>query len=212
MVQSLLSLTEVRDAETGRHSRRTQQYTRILATELATNPAFSGYLTPERIELIASLAPLHDIGKVGVPDQVLNKPGLLTPDELVEMRKHPIYGRDVILKAQRDVGVNDDAILSIAKDIVYTHHEKWNGTGYPQGLRETQIPIPGRIMAVVDVYDAASTRRLYRPSVTHDDAVGVIVKGRGPHFDPDVVDAFLRVAEVLHKVSVESEAPGGDHS
>ncbi len=207
MVQSLLSLTEVRDAETGRHSRRTQQYTRILATELATNPAFSGYLTPERIELIASLAPLHDIGKVGVPDQVLNKPGLLTPDEFVEMRKHPIYGRDVILKAQRDVGVSDDAILSVAKDIVYTHHEKWDGTGYPQGLRGRQIPVAGRVMAVVDVYDAASTRRLYRPSVTHDDAVGVIAKGRGSHFDPDVVDAFLKVAEVLHKVSVESEAP-----
>src|SRR4029079_12911025 len=108
MVQSLLSLTEVRDAETGRHSRRTQQYARVLAVQLSANPAFSDYLTPERIDLLASLAPLHDIGKVGVPDRLLNKPGMLTAEELVEMRKHPVHGRDVILKTEQEVGVRDD--------------------------------------------------------------------------------------------------------
>src|SRR5205085_8363151 len=151
MVQALLSLTEVRDAETGRHSRRTQQYARLLAEELATHPEFRAYLTRERIDLLSSLAPLHDIGKVGVPDQVLNKPGALTPDEQVEMRKHPELGRDVILKAESRVGVRDDATLEMAKDIVYTHHERWDGGGYPQGLRGTAIPVAGRVMAVVDV-------------------------------------------------------------
>src|SRR5262249_49955568 len=144
MVQALLSLTEVRDKETGRHSRRTQQYARLLAEQLAMRPAFHGYLTRERIELLSSLAPLHDIGKVGIPDQVLNKPGALTPDEAAEMRKHPALGREVILKAEARVGVRDDATLEMAKDIVYTHHERWDGTGYPQGLAGTAIPVAGR--------------------------------------------------------------------
>jgi response regulator RpfG family c-di-GMP phosphodiesterase len=135
MVQSLLSLTSVRDAETGKHSRRTQQYTRVLAQQLATHPNFRHFLTPQNIDLLSSLAPLHDIGKVGVPDQVLNKPGALTSDEFGEMRKHPSHGRDVIVSAEQDVGVRDDVILAMAEDIVYTHHEKWDGTGYPRGLQ-----------------------------------------------------------------------------
>jgi adenylate cyclase len=194
MVQTLLSLTEVRDAETGRHSRRTQQYARLLAESLATHPGFRAYLTPERIDLLATLAPLHDIGKVGVPDHVLNKPGALTADELAEMRKHPVLGRDVILKAEARVGVRDDATLEMAKAIVYTHHERWDGAGYPQGLRGTAIPIAGRVMSVVDVYDAVRTRALYQKSLSHDATVEFIVKGKGTHFDPDVVDAFLGVA------------------
>jgi adenylate cyclase len=201
MVQALLSLVEIRDVETGKHSRRTQQYTKVLAKALASHPEFSDYLTPERIELISALAPLHDIGKVGVPDRLLNKPGELTPDELAEMRKHPVYGRDVILKTEQEVGVRDDLTLGIAKDIAYTHHEKWDGTGYPEGLRGTQIPIPGRLIAVVDVYDAAHTRRLYQKPRTHDDVVALIVKGRGTHFDPAVVDAFVRVSPILRNLS-----------
>ena len=206
MVQTLLSLTEIKDVETGRHSRRTQQYTRVLAHELARHPAYRDYLTPERVDLLATLAPLHDIGKVGVPDRVLNKPGALTPEELAEMRKHPIHGRDVIVNAERDAGVRDDLTLSIAKDIVYTHHEKWDGSGYPEGLRGTDIPIPGRIMAIVDVYDACTTRRLYTPSLSQDEAVALIVKGRGTHFDPNVVDAFLAVAPVFRSLSAHTDA------
>jgi putative two-component system response regulator len=204
MVQSLLSLTEVRDVDTGRHSRRTQEYTRILAKQLATHPQFHDYLTPERIDLLASLAPLHDIGKVGVPDRLLHKPGALTADELVEMRKHPAHGRDVIVHAERDVGAPDDAILAMAKDIVYTHHEKWDGTGYPEGLRGVNIPIVGRLMALVDVYDAITTQRAYREPMSHDDAVAFIVAGRGTHFDPSVVDAFLEVARVVRRASTEA--------
>jgi adenylate cyclase len=206
MVQTLLSLTETRDAETGRHSRRTQQYARLLANELSRYAEYSEQLTPDRIDLLSSLAPLHDIGKVGIPDHILNKPGALTEDELAEMRRHPVLGRDVILKAEQRVGVRDDVTLAMAKDIVYTHHERWDGTGYPQGLRGTQIPVAGRVMAIVDVYDAAVSRNLYRPSMTHDQAVDLITRGRGTHFDPAVVDAFVTVAPVLRNISEEALA------
>ena len=201
MVQTLLSLTEVRDAETGRHSRRTQQYAKLLAEQLSRHPMFGDYLTPKRIELLSSLAPLHDIGKVGVPDRILNKRGALTAEELAEMRKHPAHGRDVILKAEQQVGVRDDSILAMAKDIVYTHHERWDGTGYPEGLRGAEIPVAGRLMALVDVYDAAVARNLYRPPLSHDKAVDFIVAGNGTQFDPAVVEAFLRVAPVFKSVS-----------
>lgn len=206
MVQTLLSLTETRDAETGRHSLRTQRYARLLAEQLSADPKFAEYLTPERIELISSLAPLHDIGKVGVPDHILNKPGTLTPDELAEMQRHPEYGYEVILKAEGRVGVRDDTILAVAKDIVYTHHERWDGTGYPRKLRGAEIPVEGRVMAVVDVYDATTTRTLYRPCMSHEDAVKFIVDRQATHFDPAVVQAFVNVAPRFKMVSAENES------
>ena len=205
MVQTLLSLTGIRDLETGKHSQRTQKYTRVIAEELAKHPKYKEYLTPERVELLASLAPLHDIGKVGVPDRVLNKPGHLTPEELQEMRHHPRYGRDVLENAERAAGVRDDVALGVAKDIVYTHHEWWDGSGYPQGLRGEAIPIPGRVMAVVDVYDAIITRKLYQTPMSNEAAVAHIVQSRGTHFDPAVVDAFVKVAPTLHLLSQEPE-------
>ena len=205
MVQTLLSLTGIRDAETGRHSRRTQRVTNVLARQLAGHPAYRDFLTPARVELLSSLAPLHDIGKVGVPDRVLNKPGLLTPDEMLEMRQHPRYGRDVIEQAQRAAGVHDDLTLSLAKDIVYTHHEKWDGTGYPEGLHGAEIPIPGRIMALVDVYDAVHTRRLYDAPLSHHDTIALIRKGSGTHFDPAVVEAFLAVADTLRALAEDED-------
>ena len=205
MIETLLSLTAVRDAETGSHSRRTQRYARVLAEQLSAHPRFRYYLTPERIDLLATLAPLHDIGKVGVPDRLLNKPGKLTPDELAEMRKHPVYGRDVILQAEHRAGARDDATLTMAMDIVYTHHERWDGTGYPQGLRGEQIPIPGRLVAVVDVYDALVTRRVYRAPMLPGEALDLIAEGLGTHFDPAVVEAFLQVAPVLGATSAEMD-------
>ena len=201
MIHTLLSLTEIRDAETGQHSRRTQQYTRVLAEELAAHEEFREYLTAERIDLLATLAPLHDIGKVGVPDQLLRKPGALTPEELAEIQKHPIYGRDVIVNAQRHAGVRHDATLALAKDIVYTHHEKWDGSGYPEALRGAAIPIPGRVMAVVDVYDALRSVRPYSRPLTHEATVAQIVQRRGTHFDPAVVDAFVRVSNDFRRLS-----------
>jgi HD-GYP domain-containing protein (c-di-GMP phosphodiesterase class II) len=204
MVQALLSLTEVRDAETGRHSRRTQQYARLLAEQLSTQAAFRAHLTTDRIDLLSSLAPLHDIGKVGIPDHILNKPGPLTQEELAEMRKHPALGRDVILKAEARVGVRDDATLQMAKEIVYTHHERWDGTGYPQGLRGADIPVAGRVMALVDVYDATRARALYRKCMSHEETVELIVSGRNTHFDPSVVDAFLSVSARFKSLSDEA--------
>ena len=205
MIQSLLSLTATRDPATGRHSRRTRRSMRILAGQLATHPGYREYLTPQRVDLLATLAPLHDIGKVGVADRVLSKPGALTADELVEMRKHPALGRDVIVRAEREIGVQEDGVLAMAKDIVYTHHEKWDGTGYPQGLRGVEIPIAGRLMALVDVYDAAITRRLYQAPMSHEDTVAFIAGGRGTHFDPAVVDSFLKVSSVLRDLPAECD-------
>jgi adenylate cyclase len=205
MVQSLLSLTEIRDAETGSHSRRTQLYSRLLAMQLREHPRFREFLTEPHIDLLSTLAPLHDIGKVGVPDQLLNKPGALTDDEFKEMKKHPVYGLKVITTAQTRAGADDDETLAMAKDIVYTHHERWDGQGYPRGLKGEQIPIPGRLMAVVDAYDALTSARCYRGPLPHDRAVELIVKGDGTHFDPAVVDAFRRSAALLFRVAHESK-------
>ena len=141
---------------------------------------------------------------------MLNKPGALTPEELAEMRQHPTLGREVILKAEQRVGVRDDETLEMAKDIVYTHHERWDGTGYPQGLRAQQIPIVGRIMAVVDVYDAVHTRTLYSAPLSSDGAEKMIVKGRGSHFYPAVVDAFQAIAPLFRQVSAEAHDEGPD--
>jgi adenylate cyclase len=201
MIQALLSLTEARDEETGRHSRRTQRYAQLLAAQMAASPMFRDYLTPQRVELLARLAPLHDIGKVGIPDRLLNKPGNLTEDEFEEMKRHPTRGRDVIARAERDVGAADDAILGMAKEIVYTHHERWDGTGYPQGLRGAQIPVAGRLMALVDVYDALVSKRVYRPALPQDEAIKIIEAGRGTQFDPAVVDAFLEVAGAFSRIA-----------
>jgi HD-GYP domain-containing protein (c-di-GMP phosphodiesterase class II) len=208
MIQTLLSLTESRDTETGKHSRRTSRYAKVLAEALAKNPAYSAGLTPERIELLSSLAPLHDIGKVGVPDAVLNKAGVLAPDELAEMRRHPVYGLEVIVRAEKYAGITDDAILAMAKEIVYTHHEKWDGSGYPRSLKGAAIPVPGRVVALVDVYDACTTARPYRPQpMSQDQVIQLIIAGRGTHFDPAIVDAFLTVVPLLPVVTEEEDFP-----
>jgi len=206
VVQSLLSLTEARDADTARHSARIQAYTRMLASQLATHPRFETYLTPDRVELLASLAPLHDIGKVGIRDSVLTKPGALTAAEFDEIKRHPVLGRDVLLRAEREVGAGNDPTLVMAKEIVYTHHERWDGRGYPEGLHGEQIPIPGRVVAVVDFLDALVTKRVYRDRLPFDEAVNLIVARRGTHFDPAVVDAFLNIAGALQRAVLTENA------
>jgi CHASE2 domain-containing sensor protein len=200
IVQTLTTLTETRDVDTGRHARRTQEYVRLLATTLAMQPAFRKVLTAERIDLIATLAPLHDIGKVGISDAVLNKPGHLTADEYTEMKRHATLGHDSLLKAEHLAGVHDNEVLALAKEIVYTHHERWDGSGYPRGLRGTAIPLAGRLVAVVDTYDALVEARAYKAALPPDRAREIIAASRGTHFDPDVVDAFLRCFEQLRKL------------
>jgi diguanylate cyclase (GGDEF)-like protein len=198
VIDALAAALAERDSYTGEHS--------ASVVESATSVARALGLHELEVERVSHAALLHDIGKVGVPDRILNKPSALTPEELAEMRKHPVHGRDVILKAEQLAGVRDDTILTLAKDIVYTHHERWDGTGYPEGLKGTDIPIPGRVMALVDVYDAAVTRNVYRQARSHDDTVNFIVSCKGTHFDPAVVDAFVGVAGDFEKVFHEDEA------
>jgi adenylate cyclase len=202
IVQSLTSLTETRDLGTGKHARRTQEYTRLLASLLAKSPRFRRRLPRETIELMAILAPLHDIGKVGISDAVLNKPGPLTQDEYTQMQTHPDLGYKAIANAEALSLIEDEEIVGLAKDMVFTHHEWWDGHGYPRGLAGEEIPIGGRILAVVDVYDALVAWRPYRLPMPHEQAVGIIRAQRGTHFDPDVVDAFV-AAE--HDIEAQSK-------
>lgn len=201
IVQSLTSLTEARDLGTGKHARRTQAYTRLVASLLAKSPRFRRELPRETIELMAILAPLHDIGKVGIPDAVLNKPGPLTPDEYAQMKTHPDLGYKAIASAEALSLIEDEEIVGLAKDMVFTHHEWWDGHGYPRGLAGEAIPIGGRILAVVDVYDALVASRPYRVPMPHEQAVGIIRAQRGTHFDPDVVDAFVAAEHDIEALS-----------
>lgn len=199
-IHSLAGLAETRDPETGGHIRRTQTYVRVLAEYVQDNPRFSGELSQEVIELLYKSAPLHDIGKVGVPDSVLLKPGKLTDEEYEEMKRHTIYGRDALLHAEKALG-GTSSFLSYATEIAYTHQEKWDGSGYPQGLQGENIPLSGRLMAIADVYDALISRRCYKPAYTHEEAVRIIQEGRGRHFDPELTDAFLEIAEEFRRIA-----------
>jgi adenylate cyclase len=212
MLHALTSLTETRDFETGAHLVRTSRYARALGEALADHPKFRDFLTPETIDFIARLAPIHDIGKVGVADRTLRKPGPLSDDERDEMSRHPIYGRDVIARTEERVGVRDDFLLNLAKEIVYSHHERWDGGGYPEGLRGEAIPVAGRMVALVDVYDALASARVYKGALPHEEVVQAIVDGRGRQFDPDMVDAFLRIQEDWRRIAIEFADEHDDHA
>jgi HD-GYP domain-containing protein (c-di-GMP phosphodiesterase class II) len=201
LLHSLTSLTGTRDRDTGTHLLRTQQYMQVLCEDLVAHHRFRDFLTPDTIDLVAKLAPIHDIGKVGVADHVLRKPGPLNEEEWGEMRRHPEFGHRVIADAQRRAGIRDDVLLRLAKDVVSTHHEWWNGTGYPRGLKGEAIPTAGRLVAVVDVYDALVSKRIYKERLPHEVAVRMIVEKRGIHFDPDVVDAVVRVQAEWRRIS-----------
>jgi putative two-component system response regulator len=150
--------------------------------------------------MIFKSAPLHDIGKVGIPDRILLKPGRLEPDEFEIMKSHTTLGRDAIEHAERTLGTSVE-FLRIAKEIALSHQEKWNGSGYPEGLAGDAIPISARLMAVADNYDALTTHRVYRPAMAHEKVVGIIIEGRGTHFDPDIVDAFLAVQDEFRAIA-----------
>ena len=200
-ILALASLAETRDADTGNHLKRTQQYVELLCNYLSLQPRFEPYLSAERIRLVAMCAPLHDIGKVGVPDRILLNPGRYKPEEFEIMKTHPQLGLDAIAKAQASVE-NQDELFEVAKEIVYSHHEKWDGSGYPQGLRGDAIPLPARVMALADVYDALICRRVYKPDMAHEQALQIIVEGRGKHFDPDVVDAFVALGDEFQAIAI----------
>lgn len=200
-ITAFCSLAEVRDNETGNHIRRTQHYVRTLAEYLAGHPRFSDALTDEYIQLLFKSAPLHDVGKVAIPDAILLKPGKLTPAEWDIMRRHTIHGRDAIAQAESELGVNHGAFLHCAREIAYGHHERWDGSGYPEGLAGEAIPLSARLMALADVYDALISRRVYKEAFTHQQAIVIMGEGRGSHFDPDMLDAFLQIEEEFHAIA-----------
>ncbi len=198
----MASLAETRDPETGNHIRRTQNYVKELAQALRNHPRFRNYLNDKIIQLLFKSAPLHDIGKVGIPDRILLKPGKLDPDEFEVMKTHTTLGYEAIAHAEKALGT-DVAFLTMAKEIALSHQEKWDGSGYPQGLAGDAIPVCARLMAVADVYDALVSRRPYKEPMPHAEAVRIIDRGRGSHFDPDIVDAFLlsqdQFAAIAHR-------------
>jgi len=190
MMRALARLAETRDNETGAHLLRTQEMVLELARRASGHPRFSAELDPCSIELIGKSAPLHDIGKVGVPDSILLKPGRLTPEERAVMMAHARLGAEVIDRAVQDIDAPAD-FLRFARQIALHHHERWDGTGYPDGLAGDEIPLAARLMAVADVFDALISRRVYKSALALDEVLQTMRRERGRHFDPDLLDLFL---------------------
>ncbi|RLC29033.1 MAG: hypothetical protein DRH32_08030 [Deltaproteobacteria bacterium] len=188
-ILGLAKLAEYRDKNTGEHLERMMEYTRILTTALAQHPKYRSYITDDYIEDICLSSILHDIGKVGITDDILLKPGPLTPDEYEKVKKHPLFGGDALQAIEEKV--KGKSFLSLGKEICYYHHERWDGTGYPKGLKGEEIPLSARIVALVDVYDAITSDRVYKKALSHDETVRIIANERGKHFDPNIVDVFL---------------------
>ncbi len=199
-IMAMASLAETRDNETGNHIRRTQNYVRALARKLKPHPRFRAVLDNETIDLLFKSAPLHDIGKVGIPDAILLKPGKLTPQEFEIMKSHAILGRNAIAGAERLLDT-PSSFLRLAREIAHYHQEKWDGSGYPDGLAGDRIPVSARLMAVADVYDALISKRVYKPAFPHEKAVQIMREGRGTHFDPDICDAFLAIEQDFHAIA-----------
>ncbi|WP_341328871.1 HD domain-containing phosphohydrolase [Methylotuvimicrobium sp. KM2] len=210
-IRALAYLAETRDPETGNHILRTQAYVHQLALALRQHPRFSDVLTPRYCDLLTKSAPLHDIGKVGIPDAILLKPDRLTEAEWVIMKTHARLGAVAIEKAEADIDMPLD-FLVLAKQIAHWHHEKWDGSGYPDGLAGEAIPVAARFMALADVFDALISERVYKPAMPCEAARDIIAAGRGRHFDPDVVDAFLaNFAEFVRIAERHCDFVAGHH-
>ncbi len=201
-IRVMVSLAEFRDECTGNHIRRTQDYVRLLADYLSRQPRDAGFLTPEQIDRIAKASPLHDIGKIAIPDHILLKPGRHTPEEFAIMQTHSVKGESMLLRSLHEMG-GDNAMLRFACQIARSHHERWDGGGYPDGLAGEAIPLAARLMAVADVYDALRSRRPYKKAFDHAEAVDIIVQGKGSHFDPLLVEAFLALQGVFSEIATK---------
>lgn len=189
MIYSLVKLAESRDDNTGAHIERVAVFCRMLAGKLRKNPKYKDYITDSYIENLYKAAPLHDIGKVGIPDKILLKPERLNSDEYEIMKTHTVIGANTLKEVK--LKYPDNRLLEIGISITNYHHEHWDGSGYPQGLKGDEIPLSARIMAVADVYDALRSKRVYKEAFSHEEAVRIIKEGRGTRFNPDIVDAFL---------------------
>lgn len=197
----MVSVAEFRDLEKGVHISRTQNFVRILAEELQSHQRFRDFLNKNTITLIYKASPLHDIDKVAIPDNILLKLGKLNKEEFEVMKIHAIKGSEAISRSQKKLASN--SFLKFAMEIAISHHEKWDGMGYPYGLKREDIPVSGRLMAIVDVYDALVRRRVYNEAFTHQKAVDIIFEGKGTYFDPDVVEAFIAREKDFEKISLE---------
>ena len=189
-ILALAKLSESRDAETGAHLQRIREYSRIIASDLATQEKYRAEIDGEYIEAIYATSPLHDIGKVAIPDSILNKPDCLTDEEYEIMKNHTVIGAQTLDATLHEYP--EARFLRIARDIALSHHERWDGNGYPSGLSGEEIPLCGRIVALADVYDALTAKRVYKPAMSHQEVRSMIVRGNGSQFDPCVVEAFLR--------------------
>jgi putative two-component system response regulator len=207
IIAALCSLAEVRDNETGNHIHRTQHYVQSLALELHEHPRYRDALDEDTILLLFRSAPLHDVGKVAIPDAILLKPGPLTAEEWEIMKLHTVHGRDAIAQAEGELNESHRGFLRHAREIAYSHHEKWDGSGYPQGLSGDAIPLSARLMAVADVYDALISRRVYKAPYSHDEAIAMMTRERGRHFDPDVLDALLAIEGEFHTIAQRYSDP-----
>lgn len=201
IIVSLANLMEHRDNETGSHIIRTMTYMKLMANQLHSRLKYSGKCNPEEFHMLSKSAVLHDIGKVGIPDRILLKPGRLTPDEFEQMKLHTVYGYET-LKTTMDM-IGENCFLKIACEIAHYHHEKWDGTGYPKGLKGDEIPLPAQMMAIADVYDALTTKRVYKDAISHEEAVRIILSERGKHFSPDLVDVFAVLKNDFWRVAYE---------
>lgn len=193
-ITAFCSLAEARDNDTGNHIRRTQNYVRALAEVLRNHPRHSHLLDDDTIRALFRSAPLHDVGKVAIPDAILLKPGPLNAGEWEIMKGHCAAGHSAIVAAAGELGEDGPSYLGFAAEIAYAHHERWDGTGYPRGLVGEDIPFSARLMAVADVYDALISRRVYKEPFSHEESIRIMQQDRGRHFDPDVVDAMLSIA------------------
>jgi putative two-component system response regulator len=199
MIFAMAKLTESRDTDTGAHLERMREYSRILADELSRSGKFRQQIDGDYVQLVYLTSPLHDIGKVGIPDAVLLKPGKLTPEEFEIMKGHTVLGGETLDAVAR--GRPDAQFLTMARDIAMTHHERYDGAGYPRGLQGEAIPLCGRIVALADVYDALTSKRVYKPAFDHAKARGIILDGSGTQFDPEIVRAFVAREEEFQSVA-----------
>ena len=194
----LAKLAEYRDPETGGHLARIKNYVKVLSEELRRFPKFEEILTDDYITNMYQSSPLHDIGKVGVPDHILLKPGKLTKEEFEIMKTHTTIGGDALASSERMFG--DNSFLSLGRDIAYYHHEKWNGSGYPRGLSGDDIPLPARIMSIADIYDALTSKRIYKDAFPHERTVAMITEESGKALDPFIIKAFINVQDVFQEI------------
>lgn len=200
-IECMASLAEKRDNDSSLHVSRTREYISILCEELHNHPGYKD-LDDKMLNLYSKSAMLHDIGKVGIPDEILQKTSELKPEEFEILKLHTVYGRDALLEAEKSLG--STSFLTYAREIAYTHHERWDGSGYPEGLKEKEIPLSGRLMAIVDVYDTLVSKKVYKGSISHSKAVEIIQEEAGRQFDPLLVEVFMKCKEKILQVALHN--------